>query len=209
MGHGVNFRTLQPVAAGRRLRYVTMTRSPTSWFLSLYLHMREKKLTTATAPLFVLTQVRGCPNLLRDSNATACRSHLYTWHGGGVAANAPDRCSAFVTLFTRPHNILLVNERYDDSMWLLFRLLDWGSPPAISHANKRDHRAYDREAVPLAAMRELDKAVASTCMPDIWASSHQRFERVHGAARAFDRDHPGAPLGALAEQLWPPLVAVT
>lgn len=208
MGHHVDFRTLQPVAAGRRLRYVTITRSPTSWFLSLYLHMRETKATAATTLEFVRDQVRGCPTLRRDANATTCTGHLYSWHAGGVAADAPDRCSAFVALFTRPHNLILVNERMADSVWLLFRLLDWGRPPAISHANTRDRRAYDKK-VPLAALREIDQAVASTCMPDIWASSHRRFERVHGVARAFARGHPGTPLGALAERLWPPLGAAT
>ena len=42
MGHNINFHTLQPVARGHSVRYVTMVRSPPAWALSLYLHWHPK-----------------------------------------------------------------------------------------------------------------------------------------------------------------------
>ena len=133
MGHGVNFHTLSsPVASGHSVRYATMVRSPLAWALSVYLHFHRDVETHIDEK--VVEYVQGfftkCEGLVRSSNGTGCKrldNQLYAWYSGGATPAMPDKCESVASFFTHSSRLLLVNERYEESIWLLYQMLGWGS----------------------------------------------------------------------------------
>ena len=235
MGHSVTLNTLQPVPSGLRVRYTTMLRSPYAWYVSLsraganffgrrgfgwaerhsrrYLHIHDHTMKEPVGrpydPGFLERAIETCPGLLRDSNDTQCDGWLYQWQGGGVQlppSGTSEKCTAYEALFTSPQVLPLVNERYDDSIWLLFQYLGWGKQPWIPHVNKRREVVYEKN-ISLRVAVDISNAIATTCMPDIYAAAREKFERLHGEARAFKEQNPqGDVATSLAAQRWPPLV---
>lgn len=209
MGHHVNFHTLQPVAAGHTVRYVTMLRSPYSWFLSLYLHFHPTidniKDLDAKLVGFVQNEFSQCEGLKRDSNGTQCHGQLYAWYSGG-APITPDKCLSFAKFFTHPSRLLLVNERYAESMWLLYEMLGWGSPPKVEHTNTRPDAVYD-QSMSLRTTSAIATALSESCLPDIYAAARERFEHVYRLARAYcaDREPCNLATTELGRRLWTPL----
>ncbi|KAH8086143.1 divinyl chlorophyllide a 8-vinyl-reductase [Aureococcus anophagefferens] len=130
----------------------------------------------------------ACPALSRGSNETRCeKSHLYAWDAGRRRSAGADTCADFAAFWTHPSRLLLVNERYDDSIWLLFAMLGAGPPPPPPRKNVRADAAYDAP-VTLAAERDVAALIAETCMPDIYvaargpSSARSRARRVPDAA---------------------------
>jgi len=214
MGHLVNFRTLQPVKPGRSLRYLTMVRSPLAWVVSLYLHFHSKiehHDLNAEVVAFVQGLFTNCKGLARAANGTACQGQLYAWYAGGALAPAttPDKCASFVSFYTHPSHLLLVNERYEDSMWLLYQLLGWGSPPKLEYANVRKHAIYD-QSMTLRTTTGIATTLTESCLPDIYAAAQERFEHVYYLARAYctNRDPCDLSTSELGRRLWTPLKGV-
>jgi len=213
MGHSVTLNTLQPVPSGLRVRYTTMLRSPYAWYVSLYLHIHDHTMKEPVDqpydPGSLERAIKMCPGLLRDSNDTQCDGWLSQWHGGGVQlppSGTSEKCTAYEALFTSPQVLPLVNERYDDSIWLLFQYLGWGKQPRSPHENKRREVVYEKN-ISLRVAVDISNAIATTCMPDIYAAAREKFERLHGEARAFKEQNPqGDVATSLAAQRWPPLV---
>ena len=236
MGHFANFTLLQPVAPGRSVRYVSMVRSPHAWTLSLYLHYhhraRGRRRLLPSWPLAfrgaaherelggaggARVDVAGflrhslfvaCPALSRGSNETRCEGHLYAWSAGRRRSAGADTCADFAAFWTHPSRLLLANERYDDSIWLLFAMLGAGPPPPAPRKNVRADAAYDAP-VTLAAERDVAALLAETCMPDIYAAARGAFERALRVARAACPDARAAcdapARSAAARRLWRPL----
>ena len=235
MGHSVTLNTLQPVPSGLRVRYTTMLRSPYAWYVSLsraganffgrrgfgwaerhsrrYLHIHDHTMKEPVGrpydPGFLERAIETCPGLLRDSNDTQCHGHLSQWHGGGVQlppSGTSEKCTAYEALFTSPQVLPLLNERYEDSIWLLFQYLGWGKQPRSPHENKRREVVY-RKKISLRVAVDISEGIRTTCMPDIYDAARKKFERLHGEARAFKEQNPQGDLAtSLAAQRWPPLV---
>jgi hypothetical protein len=125
-----------------------MVRSPLPWVLSLYLHFYPQPINDqhfdANLTGFIQGLFASCKALARGSNRTNCRGHLYGWYSGGAPA-APGRCASFVSFFTRASHLLLVAERCQESIWLLYQLLGWGSPPKLEHRNARPDATYGQK----------------------------------------------------------------
>jgi len=207
MGHGVNFHTLQPVALGSSVRYVTMVRSPLPWSLSLYLHFHRNVETHTDKKLveFVRGLFTHCKGLERDSTGTGCAGQLYAWFSGG-APDMPDKCESAASFFTHPSRLLLVNERYEESIWLLYQMLGWGSPPALEHMNTQQNAAYDQH-IPLRTMSSIADILADSCLPDIYDAARERFEHVYRIVRTHctDREPCDVATSKLGHDLWTPL----
>ena len=207
MGHAVNFHMLQPVASGSSVRYVTMVRSPLAWTLSLYLHYHRKVETHLDDELVEYVQglFTTCEGLVRGSNGTGCDGQLFSWYSGGAPA-MPDKCESFVSFFTHSSHLLLLNERYEESIWLLYQMLGWGSPPALVHLNARPDAIYDQQ-VTLRTTSGIDAILAESCLPDIYAAARERFEHVYRLARAYctNREPCDLATSQLGLSLWKPL----
>ena len=98
-----------------------------------------------------------CEGLVRNSNGTGCNGQLYAWYSGGPDGGAtpatsplvwrsPGKCERHVSFFTHSSHLLLVNERYEESMWLLSEMLGWGRAPRLVHSPQRSTRGYLRPA---------------------------------------------------------------
>ena len=211
MGHGVNFHTLSsPVASGHSVRYATMVRSPLAWALSLYLHFHPHIETHLDEK--VVEYVQGfftkCEGLVRSSNGTGCNSPhiLYAWYSGGATPAMPDKCESFASFFTHSSRLLLVNERYEESIWLLYQMLGWGSPPKLVHLNARPDAIYDQH-VTLRTTSDIAAIIAESCLPDIYDAARERFEHVYRRARAYctNREPCDLATSQLGLSLWTPL----
>ena len=212
MGHGVNFHTLSsPVASGHSVRYATMVRSPLAWALSLYLHFHPHIETHLDEK--VVEYVQGfftkCEGLVRSSNGTGCNrlnSQLYAWYSGGATPAMPDKCESFASFFTHSSRLLLVNERYEESIWLLYQMLGWGSPPKLVHLNARPDAIYDQH-VTLRTTSDIAAIIAESCLPDIYDAARERFEHVYRLARAYcsNREPCDLATSQLGLSLWTPL----
>lgn len=216
MGHSVNFHMLQPVASGHSVRYVTMVRSPLAWGLSLFLHFHpriETQLDEKVVAFFegLITQ---CEGLVRNhSLGTGCHKHnqLYAWHSGGpdggaTAATSPGKCERHVSFFTHSSRLLLVNERYEESMWLLCEMLGWGRAPRLVHLNGRQEAIYDQR-VSVRTMSRIDAILAESCLPDIYAAARERFAHVYRLARGYCANQQPCDLATsqFGLSLWAPL----
>eukprot|EP00966_Prymnesium_polylepis_P076506 1773576-Prymnesium_polylepis.1 len=214
MGHAVNFHMLQPTAPGRTLRYTTMLRSPLSWVLSLYFHFHQTRDESINTKL--LTWVQGlfttCPGLMRGTNATRCgqphllSTQLYGWYSGGAPA-VPDKCASFASFFSHPSRLLLVFERYEESIWLLYQLLGWDSPTdELAHLNSAPKGIYE-QSVTLDTVNSIAAIIDQSCLSDIYAAARQRFDRVYRLARAYctDRDPCDLASSWLGHRLWTPV----
>mmetsp|Transcript_74 Transcript_74/g.149 ORF Transcript_74/g.149 Transcript_74/m.149 type:complete len:313 (+) Transcript_74:156-1094(+) len=230
IGHHVNFYLLQPVATGRTVRYVTMVRSPLSWVLSLYLqfHTNVEKDLDKKLIVFVKDLFKTCKGLVRGSNGTECAGQLYSWHSGGAPATPnlcessvsfppkqcknvvsffpPDKCERFVSFFTHPSHLLLVNERYEESIWLLYQMLGWGSPPELVHSNARADRFYQQK-ITLRTTSYIATTLTGSCLPDIYAASRRRFNHIYRLAHTYcSKNKPcHLAISEFGRQLWTPL----
>ena len=209
MGHRVDFHTLQPVAAGRTVRYTMMVRSPLSWILSLFLHMHPVNSGDFNAQFgrFVESLFNSCPGLVRGSNETWCNSQLYSWYSGGAPV-MPDsgKCASFVSFFTRPSHLLLVSERYTESIWLIYQMLGWGSPPVIPKLNVRPETLYNQNLT-LRTTSTVAKALSESCLPDIYVAAREHFDRIYRLARDYcaDREPCDLATSKLAQRIWTPM----
>lgn len=221
MGHSVNFHMLQPVASGHSVRYVTMVRSPLAWLLSLFLHFHPRVFQNETqldetAVAFQEQLFTECDGLVRDSNGTGCRSQLYAWYSGGADGGAtpatsplvgrsPGKCERHVSFFTHSSRLLLVSERYEESMWLLPQMLGWGHAPRLVHVNARREAIYDQR-LSLRTMSSIDAILAESCLPDIYAAA-PAFEHVYRLARGYcaSRQPCNLATAQFGLTLWAPL----
>ena len=77
-----------------------------------------------------------------------------------------------------------MNERYEESIWLLYQMLGWGSPPKLVHLNARPDAIYDQH-VTLRTTSDIAAIIAESCLPDIYDAARERFEHVYRRARAY------------------------
>ena len=175
--------------------------------VSLYLHYHRKVETHLDDELVEYVQglFTTCEGLVRGSNGTGCDGQLFSWYSGGAPA-MPDKCESFVSFFTHSSHLLLLNERYEESIWLLYQMLGWGSPPALVHLNARPDAIYDQQ-VTLRTTSGIDAILAESCLPDIYAAARERFEHVYRLARAYctNREPCDLATSQLGLSLWKPL----
>ena len=127
------------------------------------------------------------------------------WYSGGAPA-MPDKCSSFVSFFTHPTHLLFMNEKYEESMWLLYQLLGWGSPKERVEVNRRS-ADLDEQNTTLRTMSSIAAILAETCLPDIYTAARERFEHVYRLARAYCNGREPCDLATseFGRSLWTPL----
>ena len=220
MGHSVNFHMLQPVASGHSVRYVTMVRSPLAWVLSLFLHFHPSVKTQLDEKVVAFFQglFTKCKGLVRnDSSGTGCHGQLYAWYSGGADGGAtpatsplvwrsPGKCERHVSFFTHSSHLLLVNERYKESIWLLSEMHGWGRAPRLVHLNARQEAIYDQR-ISLRTISRIDAVLAKSCVPDIYAAARERFDHVYRLARGYCANRQPCDLATskFGLSLWAPL----
>ena len=219
MGHSVNFHWFQPVASGHSVRYVTMVRSPLAWVLSLFLHFHPSVQTQLDEKVVAFSQelFTECEGLVRNSNRTGCNGQLYAWYSGGPDGGAtpatsplvwrsPGKCERHVSFFTHSSHLLLVNERYEESIWLLSEMLGWGRAPRLGHLNARKEAIYNQR-VSLRTMSRIGAVLAESCLPDIYTAARERFDHVYRLARGYCANRQPCDLATskFGLSLWEPL----
>ena len=223
-GHDIHFDSLQPITPGRSTYYATMVRSPVAWALSLHLYLRdimhypEAKVGIVN---FLRGQVEKCPALARQTNTTRCSGQMAFWTAGldiGLARprrqDVPDTCQYFRAFWTHPSHLLLINERYDDSIWLLYQMfgLDAPAPASTIKLNARGRKVYE-ETIALHEVSSLATTISETCIPDIYDAARERFEHIHRLAWNYCAPNTDAKCSLagskLRRELWTPATAET
>jgi FkbM family methyltransferase len=192
---------------GAPYKYVAMMREPYSWVHGLYFHFHPRasssrqvrqaasNTTSSVAShmrAFIATQLTACPCVLR-SGGRYCLKHsevhqMNYW----LAPTSASQCDgAYDSMSQRATEVpcarvlqawslvplILLNERYDDSIALLAREFGVTPPPRIPRLNTH-HEAYMQQLSFHDAI-ELSSILSSTCLPDIYTAARQRFEAQH------------------------------
>ena len=131
----------------------------------MYLHFHRAR-SRPTVADFLAEHVRNCPALARDGGGP-CRSSrqggITYWDAGraagGDVAVVADNCQDVVDYWTRPSRLLMVTERFSDSIWLLATLVGVAAP-RTPRKNARDVSLYAQN-VSLAAEAEVAAALAA------------------------------------------------
>ena len=192
-----------------------MVRNPHAWLYSLRLHVSAVgKLWSGDFVDFLEAQLRLCPALARAgadarcdaTNATNDANQVYAWAAGLPPRFASVGCGGLVDFWTLPSRLLLVTERFADSLWLLATLLGLEAPRAPPRQNARGRAAYAGARVTLDSERRLADFLAETCLPDVYVAARRKFDRDLARARRYCPPQGPCDLAsaALGRELWPP-----
>ena len=176
---------------------------------------RQRSKSSLDAPLlsFVSKELFApCPALVRGAAGTKCDGQLYAWYSGGPPAAQPqhqaddEKCARFVV----SSRLVFVNECYAESLWLLYAMLGWGSPPQPKHLNMHPRNIYNQKLT-LGTVSSIASSLAESCLPDIYSAARERFEHTHRLAREYcstagaSEEPCDLATSDLGRRLWTPL----
>lgn len=195
-GHHVtlDFHLQLPTTASHR--YVTMLREPFEWSMAFYFQFhrhpeRPSARSWATRPVaahmieWLNETIAQCPAIQawpRADGRRGCKSKMSYWLGSrqALSATRTPGCRGIVDVWVGSGALLLLTERYAQSLELLSALLGTGRSanpsltPQPEALNRRNDTFYARPHA-FAEAVALSRLVQGTCMPDVYAAARRSF----------------------------------